>query len=82
MQSLTGEELRARREALGLTMLALGVELANVLGMEKPIHWNTISRWERGKLGIRYPSTLARGLRTLENRKARRERAAQARMAS
>jgi transcriptional regulator with XRE-family HTH domain len=66
--SITGEELRARRLALGMTMQAL----AEALG----IHWTTISRWERGRLEIENPNLLARAMRDLERNRRKKRPAA------
>lgn len=47
---MTGEELRKRRERLGLSQAELGVAL------KRPR--NTIARWERGEVNIESPGVL------------------------
>lgn len=41
---MTPAELRAAREALGLTQPELGERLG--------VHWTTVSRWENGRSAI------------------------------
>lgn len=64
---LTGAELRARRQALGLTMAELGALLDNV-------HWNTISRWERGVLKMKHPGHVKAKLAAIERSRRAAER--------
>jgi transcriptional regulator with XRE-family HTH domain len=47
---ITGHELRARRKALRLSQTAL----ADMLD----VNWNTIARWERGKMAISHGKIL------------------------
>lgn len=47
---MTGEELRTRREQLGLSQSQLAVALKR--------HHDTISKWERGVLAIESPGVL------------------------
>ncbi len=56
---MTGEQLKARREALGYSQ----EHLARVLG----IHAMTLSRWERGVLEV--PLYMGFALRTIEREK-------------
>lgn len=55
---MTSEELRSRRQALGLSL----VQLAEHLDIPK----DTLSRWELGKLPIRHDELLSRALNDLE----------------
>lgn len=57
---MTGDDLRKRREKLGLTQTAL----ACLLGTTQ----NTISRWELGLLSIEKPQMLDLALQALELR--------------
>ncbi len=56
---MTGDELRTRREKLGLTQ----TDLASKMGTTQI----TISRWERDKLRIERPEMLDLALKALEN---------------
>ncbi len=47
---MIGEELRKRRDKMGLTQ----VELGGALG----VHPNTIAKWERGDQSVRMPGML------------------------
>jgi len=47
---MTGDELRERRKALGIS----AARLADLLGFDA----NTILRWERNELTISHPATL------------------------
>jgi transcriptional regulator with XRE-family HTH domain len=60
---MTGAELKARRERLGLSQTAL----ANLLGTTQ----NTISRWELGTLQIEKSQMLELALEALEKRGTR-----------
>jgi transcriptional regulator with XRE-family HTH domain len=53
---MTGEELRKRRQAIGLTMGALAEELR--------VSQNTVARWERGL--VRMPGMIELLLPTIE----------------
>jgi transcriptional regulator with XRE-family HTH domain len=55
---MTGEELKRRREALGLTRKQLGDRLGFAT--------QTIGRWETGALRIKRPEALALALDALE----------------
>lgn len=57
---MTGDELRERRERLGLSQVAL----AKLLGTTQ----NTISRWELGTLPIEKSQMLELALEALERR--------------
>lgn len=74
-----GAELRRRRQDLGVTQ----AEFAKALGraIARPIHWNTLARWERGELGMEHPAMIERGVRILEGR-ARARQARQAKSAA
>lgn len=67
---MTGAELRSRRLALGLTMEQFGREL----NPDRPVSWNTVSRWEREVLKMRHPAMVDAKLRELERLAARRAR--------
>jgi transcriptional regulator with XRE-family HTH domain len=71
-QPVTPEELRTRREALGLTQAQLGKFLG------KPT--NTIARWERGELRVESPLMLAAALAGLERAVSDHRRRAPARV--
>lgn len=62
---ISGDELRRRREAMGLTQERLAEEL--------DVATNTIARWERGERSI--PSFLSLALETLERRAAKKKKA-------
>ena len=58
---MTGEEIKALRLRLGLTQTELGEAIG--------VFWNTVSRWEAGKME---PSTLAlRALAELGRKRSR-----------
>ena len=58
---MTGEEIKALRLRLGLTQAELGEAIG--------VFWNTVSRWEAGKMA---PSTLAlRALAELDRTRSR-----------
>jgi transcriptional regulator with XRE-family HTH domain len=57
---MDGQELRRRREALGLSQADLG----RLLGVMQ----NTVSRWELGLVVIRHPKILALALEAIETR--------------
>jgi putative transcriptional regulator len=58
---MTGEEIKALRLRLGLTQAELGEAIG--------VFWNTVSRWEAGKME---PSTLAlRALAELDRKRSR-----------
>ena len=59
---MTGQELRRRREALGLSQ----AQLAALVG----VHANTVARWERGEVRIPHPGMLDLALEALERRQA------------
>lgn len=61
---MNGEQLRERREGLGMTQ----AELARKLGM----YQTTISQWEQGRKGIRHPRMLDLALRALERERDER----------
>jgi transcriptional regulator with XRE-family HTH domain len=48
---VTGDELRAERQARGLTQR----QLAEALGVTT----NTVARWERGEMAIKFPRMVA-----------------------
>ncbi len=56
--AVAGAELRARRQALGISL--------DVLSRRLDIPKNTVARWERGELEIRHAALLARALNDLE----------------
>ena len=60
---MDGNELRERRQALGLTQYAL----AKRLGRSE----STIKRWEEGAIAIEAPETLDLALRALEQERRR-----------
>ncbi len=60
---MSGLDLKAEREATGLTQQAL----ADALGVTA----NTIARWERGDLTIAHPGVLKLALKELRRRKRR-----------
>jgi transcriptional regulator with XRE-family HTH domain len=60
LQGMDGQELRRRREALGLSQADLG----RLLGVMQ----NTVSRWELGLVVIRHPKILALALEAIETR--------------
>ncbi len=66
---MSGDELRVRRERLGLSQSALAAKLGTTQ--------NTISRWEIGTLNIEKAEMLELALEALEKRgpPARRRRA-------
>lgn len=67
---MTPDEIRAARERVGLTQPELGQEIARRRGTpETPVHWTTVSRWERGVLPA--PWYLADMLRDLERERMR-----------
>lgn len=55
---MIGEELRKRRERMGLTQVELGRALA--------VHPNTIAKWERGEQTIRHAGLLRFALSALD----------------
>ncbi len=58
---MTGEEIKALRLRRGLTQTELGEAIG--------VYWNTVSRWEAGKMK---PSTLAlRALTELDRKRSR-----------
>ena len=58
---MTGEEIKALRLRLGLTQAELGEAIG--------VFWNTVSRWEAGKME---PATLAlRALAELDRKRSR-----------
>ena len=58
---MTGEEIKALRLRLGLTQAELGEAIG--------VFWNTVSRWEAGKMR---PSTMAlRALIELDKKRSR-----------
>jgi transcriptional regulator with XRE-family HTH domain len=56
---MTGEDLRRRRDALGLSQAKLGEALG--------VSGNTVARWERDEMSI--PPYLSLALQTLEREK-------------
>jgi transcriptional regulator with XRE-family HTH domain len=60
---MTGAELRARREGLGLSQSALAARLGTTQ--------NTVSRWELETLPIEKPEMLDLALRALEQEHGR-----------
>lgn len=55
---MTGEELRSRRQQLGISQESLSQRL--------DIPKNTVARWERGEVEIRHAAILERALNDLE----------------
>jgi len=65
-EKITGDSVRARREAMGLTQAELG-ELLSVTP-------NSIARWERGEANIEHPSMLLRAMEALANSRTTKRR--------
>jgi transcriptional regulator with XRE-family HTH domain len=63
---VTGSQLRAIRQELGLTQ----AELAETIGVRP----NTVARWERGEIGISEPTTRLVEKIAAERRVAKREK--------
>lgn len=59
---LSGDELRARRKALGLSQARLAAKLH--------VHTNTVARWERGELVIEHPNMILLALDELARQQA------------
>jgi len=61
LQRLTGQELRERRLALGLSQR----KLAKIFGTG----YQTICEWEKGKRNMRHPNLIDLALKYLEHEK-------------
>lgn len=60
---MTGEELRTKRQELGMT----AAELGDAIGYSE----NTIIRWERGEMAMRNPKTIEAAVKGLRRRKVK-----------